>query len=613
MRHILTKQALKTDHILSLFSIIVISVTSFSMYFILTVSLKSDIENDFIQSHSKRAINLSNQIVVFLDTRRIQLASVAQKPILQQAVMRPADNTAALGDFLNHEKIIGNNYEHTVFDFKGDIIYSNNKRPTPLSDKSEKRIDSLLKGEKQVSINISPDLKYWEVALPILYGRSVEGALLTLIPIQETEDLISLNDTIALQIKISSTDGTTITWGENSSQQWVQVYQLDKDLSIYYSIDTSAMKEAFSSANTQLLSITIVIFFLGLAVSILIGRHYFVDPILRLQELANNLSDSSSSTTIHGVKGTKELNDLAYRFALMTEKIKTRERSLLKAHQALERNQDQLLYAEKMSSLGKISAGVAHEINNPIGFIMANLETLQEYHAYLRKLLHELLNLYDDVALDASRDTSKRIKTITSILGEDDLDFLMNDLSCITDESIVGAERVRDITKAMKGYAYSGEQVSLVNLNECIESTVKMVWNELKYNCTIEKILDADIPPIECIGGQIDQVLLNIIMNAAHAVNNGNGLIKISSSFDDKSVFVDIEDNGYGIKEEHLKQIFIPFFTTKEVGEGTGLGMSICYDIVKNHGGNITVKSKLGKGTTFSLTLPINNSNKKTE
>ncbi len=413
-----------------------------------------------------------------------------------------------------------------------------------------------------------------------------------------------MNNQIDINIKMMTKNQRSFIWGKNPRQAWQETDLENTSIRLFYSIDTTSMHKAFTDASHQLLLIAILIALCGLFIALTMGNKYLIEPIEQLQEFSAKLSENKLPDSTQKIKkSTYEINNLAANIILMANKVKSREQSLIEAHHSLKSNQETLLYSEKMSSLGQISAGVAHEINNPIGFVMANLSTLHEYHIYINKLVIQLLDLYH-LTRNTPNELIGKVGVIAKILEEDDIDFILNDINCLIDESIVGTERISDITKAMKGYAYSGEKTTLINMNECIESTLKIVWNELKYKCAIEKDLSSTLPPIECIGGQIDQVLLNIVLNASQAMNE-NGLLKVRSFNHGNQIHIEIEDNGCGIDQEHLKHIFEPFFTTKEVGQGTGLGMSICYDIIKKHGGDITVKSEVGKGTTFHIILPV--------
>ncbi len=275
--------------------------------------------------------------------------------------------------------------------------------------------------------------------------------------------------------------------------------------------------------------------------------------------------------------------------------IDLQRQELDSAYQKLKATQSQMLQREKMASIGQLAAGVAHEINNPIGFVSSNLRTLDKYTKRLAGYVGLLeKSLQGSPAWDNLQVERKKIK----------LDFLLEDTADLIEESLDGSERVRKIVQNLKTFSrvdQEGEQST--DLNECLESTVAIVWNEIKYKATLEKDF-AEIPELVCNPQELTQVFTNILVNAAQAIDK-DGRIKISSRYDEKNIIVSIQDNGSGIAEENLARIFEPFFTTKEVGKGTGLGMSISYEIIKKHGGEIQVQTEVGEGTCFTLTFPL--------
>ncbi|MCL5959500.1 MAG: ATP-binding protein, partial [Chloroflexi bacterium] len=187
-----------------------------------------------------------------------------------------------------------------------------------------------------------------------------------------------------------------------------------------------------------------------------------------------------------------------------------------------------------------------------------------------------------------------------------DLDYILADLENVVRESMEGTQRVKKIVQDLKTFARadSGE-MQLISLNAILESALNIVWNQLKYTCTVAKEY-GEVPDTRCNANQIGQVFVNIMVNAGQAIGpNRHGEIKIRTYAKGKAVFTDISDNGKGISPEHLNKIFDPFFTTKPVGQGTGLGLSISYSIIEKHGGKICVQSELGVGTTFTVELPI--------
>jgi signal transduction histidine kinase len=524
--------------------------------------------------------------------------------------MQPNQSIGLVRDFLDSQTILGNNYPQTIYDFKGALIFDTASEQFPehqfksVDDQLSRRLSRLLNGSQSLFIEITPDSAFWEITLPIMYGQSIEGVLLTYIPIDEMVSILKLDNTLDVAIRATTSNGKTLSWGANNEQNWQAVQAPQNTIKMAYAIDMSSVEDSFKDARNRLAISMLVIAALSIGLAIFVGRWFFVRPMEELQQFASALSEGSNHSLTNRKSMTIEIQQLSDQIREMAKKISHREKSLIRANETLKNNQDTLVHAEKMAGLGQVTAGVAHEINNPIAFIMNNLTVLTEYHALLIQLLNELLALRDKLPENAKYALGTELTAIEETLSREDLDFVLNDLACLTDESLEGSRRVRDITLALKGYSYAGESSSKIDITEGIESTLKMVWNELKYNCSIQKNF-AVLPKVECIGSQINQVFMNLFVNAAHAMEDKSGALTITTSCNDESVIVEVKDNGCGIRENNLKHIFEPFFTTKAVGEGTGLGMSICYDIIKKHHGSISVDSELGVGSAFTITLPI--------
>jgi signal transduction histidine kinase len=258
----------------------------------------------------------------------------------------------------------------------------------------------------------------------------------------------------------------------------------------------------------------------------------------------------------------------------------------------LEQANRQLLQSEKLAAIGQLAAGVAHEINNPVGYVYSNLQSLGTY-------LEDLFRLTDAVDSAASLDDLKAIKKNI------DYDFLRNDLTDLLAESREGIERVKTIISAMKDFSHiDDEEFKPADLHRGIETTLNVVNNELKYKATVIKEF-GDLPAVECISSQINQVIMNLLVNAAHAIEDF-GEITIRTRHGEDRAIVEVEDNGKGIARENLHRIFEPFFTTKPVGKGTGLGLSLSFNIIEKHNGSITAEhAASGKGTVFRISLPL--------
>jgi two-component system NtrC family sensor kinase len=275
------------------------------------------------------------------------------------------------------------------------------------------------------------------------------------------------------------------------------------------------------------------------------------------------------------------------------------------ARKALE---SQLAMAQKLESVGRLASGVAHEINTPIQYVGDNLRFLQDSWRDVLRMLGVCGPLF------AGTDTD--VAAVRTVAAEIDIDFLIDEIPRALDQAIEGTERVTAIVRAMKRFAHpGGDAMSLVDLNKALETTALVARNEWKYLADLELALDPDLPTVPCLANDMNQVFLNIIINAGHAIaerqeaegNADMGRIVVRTRLEADQAVVSISDTGCGIPEENRERIFDQFFTTKEVGKGTGQGLAIVHDVVVGkHGGRIEVKSEVGRGTTFTLHIPLN-------
>ncbi|WAT13605.1 ATP-binding protein [Xanthomonas fragariae] len=280
--------------------------------------------------------------------------------------------------------------------------------------------------------------------------------------------------------------------------------------------------------------------------------------------------------------------------------LQQRHAELRQAYLRLNGAQDKLLQSEKMASIGQLAAGVAHEINNPIGYVHSNLGSLQEY---LRSLF-TLIEAYER-ALQAP-DPKALIPEIDEIRNRADIDFISRDLPQLMAESREGIERVTRIVRDLKDFSYSdrSESWKMADLHAGLESTINIIWNELKYKVTLERNY-AELPLVECLPSELNQVYMNMLLNAGQAMVE-RGTITVTTGRDDaENVWIQFQDTGAGIAPDLLQRIFDPFFTTKPVGSGTGLGLSISYGIINKHHGRIDVESTPGQGASFRIVLPV--------
>ena len=279
------------------------------------------------------------------------------------------------------------------------------------------------------------------------------------------------------------------------------------------------------------------------------------------------------------------------------EDLEKRNLELARRKGELERVQGQLVHSEKMASLGQLAAGIAHELNNPAGFIFSNMEALPRYLDSVDRVLAS----YEQASLNES-DAAR----VSAAKAEADYQNVMSDLQSIVTDSYSGAERIRDIVQNLRLFSRLDEaEIKQVDLHEGIESTIRLLSQYYSAPSIGLRREYGLVPLIECYAGQLNQVWMNLLVNAAQAIGEGGGVVRIRTSSDGETALVSISDTGKGIAPEHLDKIFDPFFTTKAVGEGTGLGLSISHGIIVRHGGTLTVDSAPGCGATFNVSLPI--------
>ena len=303
----------------------------------------------------------------------------------------------------------------------------------------------------------------------------------------------------------------------------------------------------------------------------------------------DNEPDSHDPTTaillgalgrLYGLLSEQNLNLMRINQTL-EQRVEQRTRELAEASR-------QLMQSEKLAAIGQLAAGVAHEINNPIGFVNSNLGTLKEYNRQFIELLE---------ACRAGRASEADFAAI-------EFDYLKDDVADLLRESQSGLARVKKIVADLKDFSRVDQaEWHAADLNAGIESTLNVVNNELKYKADIVREY-GELPPVICVAAQINQVVMNLLVNAAHAIEQ-HGTITVRTGRVGDEVWFEVADTGCGMAPDTVQHVFEPFFTTKPVGQGTGLGLSVSYDIVRKHGGRIDVDSQPGRGTRFRVTLPV--------
>ena len=332
------------------------------------------------------------------------------------------------------------------------------------------------------------------------------------------------------------------------------------------------------------------------------------DELSELAEAFNQLVERLKEENEQKQRAQDELKELN---TLLEEKVQDRTSllnqknfQLQEANKDLKETQVQLLQAEKMASVGQLAAGVAHEINNPVGFVGSNIATLSEYVATYQMIFSQI-NTALEAKDEKTRDTA--LSELEKMLANQDMTFINEDISELLADSQEGLHRVAEIVKGLKLFSrVDSDQMQQHNINDCVRTTLAMVNNQLKYICTVETHLGR-VPDVTMNVGKISQVITNLLINAGQAIEatGKNGRIVITTCTVNNFVELRVEDTGCGIPASHLDKLFNPFFTTKPEGQGTGLGLSISFGIAQEHGGSLSATSIEGESSTFTLMLPI--------
>lgn len=357
----------------------------------------------------------------------------------------------------------------------------------------------------------------------------------------------------------------------------------------------------------NILAMVFIFIFVGFFLSNLISG-ILIKPI---NILIKSLGDFAKGNFSHRLEETNylEINRLIRSYNEMAEsleklyqsleqQVKDRTKELEAAYSELKSTQAMMVHSEKMKSLGELVAGITHEINNPVNFIYGNLIHLKNYTADMMSVI----DAYTECDTDLTEEHRQKIKELKE---EIDLDFLKDDLPELIRSCQEGTERTKNIILDLKNFSRLEEAViNNVDLPKEIDTTLNILHNKFKNKITVHKEYQENMPHVEAYGGQLNQVFMNILDNAAFAIQDkGDVWIRLKS--DGNNAIIEFEDNGCGMDEETRKKVFDPFFTTKEVGQGTGLGMAISYKVIKNHKGRIDLISEKGKGSKFTIILPL--------
>jgi len=596
---------------LSVFLFIITMMFGFAIcavVFIQVDALVKENRRDFIQQEMQ---GIARELENYLSLRNSALKEYASFPLVTQTVMQPNANQGDIEDLMTDLTLLGSRVPLTLFDYAGAIIHTTHhssdhpsitpKTTAPLSNAFHFVFDA------------NTDQFIVLIITPVFYQNNIEGYLQANIPITTlVKDLAIRQHIKQHRIQIKNGQQILVDMGlmDHPVTDTVKISHVDIELA--YNTDEKTLR------NTRLKLLFSIMFWL-FAVSIIIvivsnklGYIFLISPLQRLQNFANDLADGKKIHMSPSANKFHEIQDLENHFKTMVDKVMRREKSLSDAKDSLQElndklveHQQQLLHSEKLASVGQLAAGVAHEINNPTGFVMGNLEVLAEYKDDILQLLTMYNGLEQHIRNENKEQRDATLKSIQDYKKDTNMDYTLKDMHNLISDSIDGSRRIKNIVKDLKNFSrVDNVEKTPVDINsEVIEIALRLVWNELKYKCTLNKSL-SPLPVYKCNPGELSQVILNLLVNASDAISE-NGEISISSTFMEDYIQIQVSDNGSGIENKDLIKLFDPFFTTKEVGKGTGLGLSISHRIIEKHGGVLSVASQVGHGTVFTIMLPI--------
>ncbi|NRA72037.1 MAG: two-component sensor histidine kinase [Gammaproteobacteria bacterium] len=538
----------------------------------------------------------------FLANRLIILTEQSNYPIVVQSLMQPENNQGKIQDLMSDFRFLGQRYSQSLLDFEGSYIHATSSAVT-FHHHNAPWLSPLLneKASSYIGIKEVDQQFFWVLAVAVLYHDGVEGVLTATIPIDRIHQL-EPSQQAGLSIELLEGPHVIARFGQQRqglvrTNPWPEL-----GLSLRFTFDDRAINEGINNLVLQLSLLIILSTFVATLFAYFFGYRQLVKPILELSQATDNLEYGKEAQQLQSDVKITELADLLDKFNHMTLKVLKRERALKLSYEQLAHTNDELKHSEsqrvqseKMASIGVLAAGVAHEINNPIGFVKSNVEILKNYSEDLQRYHQQI---QQDVI------TEQQQPSLAKLIVQYDIEYISQDIGPLIDSTMSGIERVAEIVQSLKTFARqdSPDKV-LSDINEGLKATINMANNEIKYHCDLTIDL-APLPLIMVYPGKLNQVFMNLIINASQAITD-HGDITIRSFIDEDYAVVEITDTGSGIEPDKFSQIFTPFYTSKPIGQGTGLGLSISHGIMEQHGGKIEVTSTVGLGSCFSIFIPL--------
>ncbi|WED20776.1 HAMP domain-containing histidine kinase [Vibrio sp. JC009] len=596
------------------FVLTIIAVLGISLGSVLLLKIDSLIKHDRQALIYQQMQGIADDISSYFYLRHLVLKDYAAFPVLLQGVMQPSAGLANTSDFIDDLSLFGEYVPLHLFDISGDLVYTTNPASACLVKPG--LVQKLITESSVPGVTVEAcHNKYdntvnWMMVTPIMYHDMAEGYL-----VAELDNNVMVSD-IGLtkflyehRIEVLKGEESIFAMGKQLQTEPREVHIPLLGFVLKYRSDGAQVAEARMEVIYNFALILLMIMLAVILITRLLGYTYLVRPLQNLREQAQKVAEGEHHDEHINDERIEEIQELSEHFEQMAGKVERREQALKSANQSLQtlnektlQQQQLLVQSEKLASVGQLAAGVAHEINNPTAYIKSNLEQLGCYAHAMEQFAAEYRKLEGQLR-DAGM--AEYLEEIDKIRSQYDLKTVVEDIVDISDDSIKGIQKIQDIVNDLRSFSRVDDQdMQEVNINkDVVEPALRLVTNELSYKCKIKKTLE-ELPMVQCRAGEIGQVVMNLLLNAMEAIDK-TGVIKVSSYLSDGFVCLDVTDNGRGIDEHIMLKLFDPFYTTKPVGKGPGLGLAVSQAILKKHGGKISVQSDPGKGTTFTVSLPV--------
>lgn len=592
------------------------------MCVVISLSVSRKVYSLQAENVHKDAVAISDYIMRCLRDRQVILADYAGFPFMIQAVMQPEVSHGNTADFMGAISLMGGSCQLVLLDYRGRMIHATRESPlfdygsVPEFERNGLRKDNFWKISHQDAMH------YWRIIAPVIYNKNVEGYLVAELPMSAIDEGSIISRRLAnfnSRLELFSGDELIESFGAEMSAPTMDYSVRMRGLTLRFRFDRTAIDVVRRDLLREIVFVVGILTLLVVVVGIYLGNRFFAVPLRQLRKLTAQFGNKGLADEVLTGQWMKDVRELFNDFVRMSGRVELRTAELEAVNLSLveeisERKRSekkrlemevQLRQAQKMESIGQLAAGIAHEINTPIQYVGDNTRFIDESLAGIMSLVDR----YAEIVESLDGDQDERLAELDDFKEDIEFAYLKAEIPKAISETLDGVGRISNIVLAMKDFSHPGTvKMTAVDINHAIRTTVTVARNEWKYHAELEMDLADDLPPVICLPNEINQALLNLITNAAHAIeerNDGKGMIAIRTVDDGEWVVITLRDTGIGIAEDIRDRVYDPFFTTKKVGKGTGQGLAIVYGVIKKHGGVIDFESNLREGTTFVIRLPV--------